>query len=41
MEQKNEMKRTLGFFPALTTVMGTVIGAGVFFKAGRVAELTG
>ena len=38
---KNEMKRTLGFFPALTTVMGTVIGAGVFFKAGRVAELTG
>ena len=41
MEQKNEVKRTLGFFPALTTVIGTDIGAGVFFKAGRVTELTG
>lgn len=41
MEQKNEMQRSLGFFPALTTVMGTVIGAGVFFKAGPVASLTG
>lgn len=41
MNNKNEMKRTLGFFPALTTVMGTVIGAGVFFKAGKVAALTG
>ncbi|MFT4185849.1 MAG: amino acid permease, partial [Micrococcaceae bacterium] len=35
------LKRTLTFFPALSTVMGTVIGAGVFFKAASVAETTG
>jgi APA family basic amino acid/polyamine antiporter len=39
--EKQELKRTLGFFPALTTVMGTVIGAGVFFKAAAVANATG
>lgn len=37
----SELKRTMGFFPALSTVMGTVIGAGVFFKAASVAEVTG
>lgn len=37
----NELKRTMGFFPALSTVMGTVIGAGVFFKAAAVAAQTG
>ncbi len=31
----------MGFFTALSTVMGTVIGAGVFFKAASVAEVTG
>lgn len=36
-----ELKRTMGFFTALSTVMGTVIGAGVFFKAASVAEVTG
>ncbi|MFS0983811.1 APC family permease [Enterococcus durans] len=35
------LKRTMGFFTALSTVMGTVIGAGVFFKAASVAEVTG
>ncbi|EGW2152256.1 amino acid permease [Enterococcus faecium] len=38
---ENELKRTMGFFTALSTVMGTVIGAGVFFKAASVAEVTG
>jgi APA family basic amino acid/polyamine antiporter len=38
---KGELKRTMTFFPALSTVMGTVIGAGVFFKAASVAAVTG
>lgn len=36
-----ELQRTMTFFPALSTVMGTVIGAGVFFKAASVAAVTG
>ncbi|MDR0300126.1 MAG: amino acid permease [Streptococcaceae bacterium] len=40
MEEK-KLKKTIGFFPALTTTMGTVIGAGVFFKAATVASVTG
>ncbi|MGN8981261.1 APC family permease [Enterococcus villorum] len=40
-ENRSELKRTMGFFTALSTVMGTVIGAGVFFKAASVAEVTG
>ncbi|GBG96743.1 APC family permease [Lactococcus termiticola] len=41
MEEKQEFKKTLGFFPVLAMVMGTVIGSGVFFKAGTIAGLTG
>lgn len=41
VKTENELKRTMGFFTALSTVMGTVIGAGVFFKAASVAEVTG
>lgn len=37
----NELKKDIGFFPALSTVMGTVIGAGVFFKAASVYAVTG
>ncbi|MCB5951896.1 amino acid permease [Enterococcus sp. BWT-B8] len=37
---KNELKREISFFGALSTVMGTVIGAGVFFKAAAVVEKT-
>lgn len=37
----NGLKKTIGFFPALSTVMGTVIGAGVFFKAASVFNVTG
>ncbi|MCL2858450.1 MAG: amino acid permease, partial [Streptococcaceae bacterium] len=40
-ETKQGLKRTMGFFPALATVMGTVIGGGVFFKAAAVAADTG
>ena len=40
-ENRSELKRTMGFFTALSMVMGTVIGAGVFFKAASVAEVTG
>lgn len=41
VKTENELKRTMGFFTALSIVMGTVIGAGVFFKAASVAEVTG
>ncbi|MDR0297528.1 MAG: amino acid permease [Streptococcaceae bacterium] len=41
MEEKQELKRSLGFFPVLAMVMGTVIGAGVFFKAGTISSMTG
>ena len=40
-QPSGELKRTMTFFPALSTVMGTVIGAGVFFKAASVAAVTG
>lgn len=40
-KDKDELKRTMTFFPALSVVMGTVIGAGVFFKASSVASATG
>ncbi|MGX7031543.1 APC family permease [Vagococcus zengguangii] len=37
---KSELKKEITFFPALATVMGTVIGAGVFFKSATVYSLT-
>ena len=40
-ENDNSLKKSLGFFPALATVMGTVIGTGVFFKASAVTQYTG
>lgn len=40
IEQSN-LKRELGLFPALSTVMGLVIGGGVFFKISSVTAATG
>lgn len=40
-KQQDGFERTMTFFPALSTVMGTVIGAGVFFKAASVSSATG
>ena len=37
----NDLKKEIGFGAALSTVMGTVIGAGVFFKASSVYQVTG
>lgn len=37
----NELKKTLGVSAALSTVVGSVIGAGVFFKPQAVYTLTG
>ncbi|MTV81965.1 APC family permease [Secundilactobacillus folii] len=34
------LKRDIGLFTALSTVMGTVIGGGVFFKVASVVEVT-
>lgn len=41
LETNDSLKKEIGFFPALSTVMGTVIGAGVFFKAAAVYKETG
>lgn len=38
---QQELKKELGFLSALSMVMGTVIGAGVFFKAATVYAATG
>ncbi|PWF99934.1 APC family permease [Levilactobacillus bambusae] len=34
--EENHLERSIGLFSALATVMGTVIGAGVFFKVSSV-----
>ncbi|WP_334352102.1 APC family permease [Companilactobacillus sp. HBUAS56257] len=39
--EKFSLKRDLGFFSALSTVMGLVIGGGVFFKISSVTAATG
>lgn len=39
--EKQALNQTIGFTAALATVMGTVIGAGVFFKADPVTHSTG
>lgn len=39
MEQK--MKSKYGLFTAISMVVGTVIGSGIFFKAGKTLNLTG
>lgn len=41
MQQKNDgLKKEVGTFAALATVMGTVIGGGVFFKVASVVSAT-
>lgn len=37
---ENHLKKEISFFGALSTVMGTVIGAGVFFKTAAVVQQT-
>ncbi len=41
MKGETTLKRNIGFFSALSLVMGSVIGAGVFFKVSSVTEITG
>ncbi|MCD2255158.1 APC family permease [Agrilactobacillus fermenti] len=41
MKDNTGMKREIGFFSAMSTVMGIVIGGGVFFKIAAVADKTG
>ena len=37
----DELKKNIGFMPAFMTVIGSVIGAGVFFKAAIIYKTTG
>lgn len=41
MSEKNELKKTLGFTVALTTIVGMVIGSGIFFKPYAIFRATG
>ncbi|MGF6988932.1 APA family basic amino acid/polyamine antiporter [Lachnospiraceae bacterium PM6-15] len=41
MENKKELKKNLGVFAALATVVGSVIGSGVFFKPQAIYAATG
>lgn len=36
-----ELKRSLGFWPAISIVVGTIIGSGIFFKQGSVLDSAG
>ncbi len=41
MNEKQEMKKNLGVFTAMSLVVGCVIGAGVFFKPYAIYQATG
>ncbi|MGL5313895.1 MAG: APC family permease [Peptostreptococcaceae bacterium] len=41
MGNSKELKKSIGFFTALSTVIGIVIGSGVFFKPNAVFSATG
>lgn len=41
MSNDKGLNKNIGFFAALSLVMGSVIGAGVFFKVSSVTEVTG
>ena len=40
MRMKGKLKREINLFGALATVMGTLIGAGVFINTDAVTETT-
>lgn len=41
MENNNGLKKDIGFFSALTLVIGLIIGSGVFFKPHAIYTITG
>lgn len=41
MSKQTNLKKSLGLFAALSTVIGIVIGSGIFFKANAVFSATG
>ena len=40
-QPKEELKRSLGFWSAISIVVGTIIGSGIFFKQGSVLDSAG
>ncbi|MBC8081282.1 MAG: amino acid permease, partial [Gorillibacterium sp.] len=41
MEKTGQLKKEIGLAVAMSLVMGTVIGSGIFMKPGRVIEYSG
>ena len=40
-QPQEELKRSLGLWSALSIVIGTIIGSGIFFKQGAVLDSAG
>lgn len=40
-KENNELKRSLGFGSAISIVIGTIIGSGIFFKQASILDSTG
>lgn len=40
-QQQDHLKRSLGFFSAISIVIGTIIGSGIFFKQASVLQSAG
>lgn len=40
-QPKEDLKRSLGFWSAISIVVGTIIGSGIFFKQGSVLDSAG
>lgn len=41
IDKKAQLKRSIGFWQALSIVIGTIIGSGIFFRQASVLESTG
>lgn len=40
-QTNDDLKRSLGFWSAISIVVGTIIGSGIFFKQGSVLDSAG
>ena len=40
-KENNELRRSLGFGSAISIVIGTIIGSGIFFKQASILDSAG